>query len=76
MKGDSGFINICGPHVSEPSEAYECMEAMWSMGGSCRKCDHDCYRRGYTKAQSLADNARLVQLKRAGLPFSKPDDAK
>lgn len=54
-------VHICGPHLSVPGKGGECMEAMWSLGRACRKCDHPtCYRKGMTAAQAREDNAERV----------------
>lgn len=45
--------------ATEPSDT-ECREAINSQGGACRKCTVDCRRRGWSKEEFTADNARLV----------------
>ena len=45
-----------------PPAEYECREACWSNGRSCRTCYRtDCYRRGWEKSLVDADNIRRVR---------------
>lgn len=53
MKG----LHICN-FKSEPGKK-ECLEAIWSQGGSCKKCQENCYRKGYGKQMAAADNRKL-----------------
>ena len=56
----------------EPGET-ECYEATWSAGAACRKCDHTCYRAGWTKDRVLMDNKLRCEKKNGGAlrPASK-----
>ncbi len=53
--------------ASEPGDK-ECLEAIASEGRACKRCDIDCYRRGFSKEEAAADNRKLVSQKR--LEFS------
>lgn len=55
-------VHICGPHLTVPNDKHECMEAVYSQGRSCKKCEHpNCYRVGWEKAKVDADNRRLCK---------------
>ena len=57
------MLHLCD-FRSEPQER-ECLEAVWSMGRSCKKCYRDtCHRQGWTKYQVDNDNSRRVAEKR------------
>lgn len=45
---------------SEPGDR-ECLEAVWSQGRYCKKCDMKCYRAGWSKIEVDADNRRGIK---------------
>jgi len=49
--------------ATAPTNEYECREATWSEGKSCKKCQSDCYRKGWNKAMVTDDNFKLCQQK-------------
>jgi hypothetical protein len=53
---------LCTGHCSPPGES-ECMEAVNSQGSSCRKCEVDCYRKGWSKEAVTRDNAFRIMKK-------------
>lgn len=55
--------HICIVNAYQPGET-ECPEAVNSIGRSCRKCEVDCYRRGWSKTSVDFDNAKLCREKR------------
>ena len=51
-------------HRKQPTDKFECLEAVWSQGRACKRCFvSDCYRQGWEKRRVDADNARLVREK-------------
>ena len=53
-----------GQHASPPTDERECLEAIWSVGRSCKSCGlTECYRHGWAKQRVDADNRRLVEEK-------------
>lgn len=69
---DSLGAQTHGPHGCEPVVCHmrrqpgkqECLEMIWSEGRACRRCQENCYRRGWTVRQVAADNRRIVNGKR------------
>ncbi len=58
-------VHLCNQiGIREPAAGHECMEAINTQGRSCRKCEVDCYRRGWSADVATADNKRLVAEKR------------
>jgi hypothetical protein len=55
-------IHICD-FANEPTKDHECLEAIWSLGRYCKKCEATCYRKGWSKKQTDVDNKRLVKIK-------------
>lgn len=55
-----GFL--CTGPATPPGDK-ECLEVIWSNGRACRKCEVDCYRRGWLKAAVDRDNARFIAKK-------------
>jgi len=50
-------LHICD-FKNEPGEN-ECLQAIWSQGGACKKCEKNCYRKGWSKATVTADNRKI-----------------
>lgn len=59
MREKVSVYHICS-FAQQPTAKYECWEAIWSQGRACKSCQVDCYRRGWSKEQAIADNKRLV----------------
>ena len=57
-------VHICD-FTEIPNDEHDCHRALWSDMRYCRTCHRtDCYRQGWTRAQVIADNERLVREKR------------
>lgn len=57
-----GNATVCTGHASPPTDEHECQEAVWSEGRSCRRCEVDCYRKGWQPdAVSIDNKARVAK---------------
>jgi len=49
-----------------PTPGHECLEAISTQGRACRKCNTNCYRKGWNHDHASADNKELVRKTRNG----------